>query len=1494
MPIAAFHPAVAAWFSRALGRPTEVQAQAWPVIAGGGHALLAAPTGSGKTLAAFLAVIDALLREGLAAPLPDRTRVLYISPLKALSNDIQRNLQAPLAGIRDALLEQGLPDVDIRAWVRTGDTPAAEREKARRRPPHILVTTPESAYLLLTSASGRRMLGGVRTVIVDEIHALAGNKRGAHLSLTLERLAALVDGPLQRIGISATQEPIEAMARFLVGARDDPCHIIDTGHVRPRDLALVLPDSPLTAVMAAEVWQELYERLEALIRAHRTTLVFVNTRRHAERVAHALSDRLGETAVTAHHGSLSRAHRLDAEQRLKQGELRCLVATASLELGIDIGHVDLVCQLGSPRNIAAFLQRVGRSGHAVGALPRGRLFPLSRDDLVECTALLGAARRGELDRITIPDHPLDVLAQQIVAEVAAREWPMDALFERFRRAWPYRDLARADFEAVVRMLAQGFTTRRGRRGAHLHLDAVHRILRPRRGARLTALTNGGAIPDLFDYDVLLQPAGLRIGTLNEDFAFESLPGDIFLLGNRSYRILKVEQGKVLVEDAQGQPPNIPFWFGEAPGRSDELSRAVSDLRAGVEARLADGAEATAAWLRETYGIDADAAGQLVDYLATARAALGCLPTQQRLVLERFFDDSGDMHLVLHSPWGTRLNRAWGLALRKRFCRKFNFELQAAALEDSIVLSLSASHSFPLAEVAHYLQPDTVRHLLIQALLDAPMFPTHWRWNATIALAVPRFRGGRRAPPWFQRADAEDLVAAVFPDQIACFENIAGEREVPDHPLVNQTLADCLQEVMDCAGLERVLRRLAAGEIDVVARDLTAPSPLAQEVLAARPWAFLDDAPAEERRTLAVQSHGFRDPAEASALARPDPAAVEAVRRQAWPRPRDAEELHDALVLLGFVTPAEMGLADSDGHAVGWAKRSVPNKPAPADNDVAGPQPNPPHPSPLPPPRGEREAAANTAHAAPPVGWAKRSVPNNPTPADNDAAGPQPTPPHPDPLPPPRGERKAATGGEAPDPAPAAMLAFLAADRRATTVHGPAGPLWVAAERLSELRAVLPEAALDPPIDPAPATGAAPGPEVALRELLRSRLEGLGPVTAAALGAPLGLSAEAVLPALLALEAEGFVIRGQFTGADEAWCERRLLARIHRETLGRLRAEIAPVPPAVFMHFLCHWQGAEEPAAGPEGLAAALDCLEGFSAPAAAWERDLLPLRCADYQPALLDGLCMTGRFAWLRLVVPPAPGRRGGPVRHTPIALVSRAHLAAWRRLFPVPAERRLSGTAQRLLATLESLKAAFFFELVQASGLLRTQVEEALGELVTAGLVTADGFAGLRALLTPPAKRPRPGGRRGRHGAVSPFDLAGRWSLLPRPDGPPTDEDVALLLDVLLRRYGVVYRALLARESLPVPWRQLLHALWRREARGELRGGRFVEGVAGEQFALPEAVPLLRRLRRTERAVPLAIPAADPLNLQGIVLAGQRLSSLDRAVLHLQGGRPRQGSAGG
>ncbi len=1404
---ASFHPAVARWFQRTFAAPTDAQRAAWPAIAAQRHVLIAAPTGSGKTLAAFLAVIDELVHESVAAgPLADETRVVYVSPLKALSNDINRNLEAPLAGIGVELRELGLPDAGIRTFVRTGDTPQHERRQSVKRPPHIVVTTPESLYILMGSESGRQMLATTRTVIVDEIHAIAGTKRGAHLAVTLERLESLAGRKLTRVGLSATQRPIEDVARFLVGARNlNPdgtadCTVIDAGHVRMRDLQLEIPAAPLEAVMSGEVWTQVYDRLAALVSEHRTTLVFVNTRRQAERIARHLAERLGVEQVAAHHGSMAKESRLNAEARLKRGELRALVATASLELGIDIGEVDLVCQIASPRSIAALLQRVGRSGHSLSGTPKGRLFPLSRDDLLECTAILVAVRRGELDRLVMPAKPLDVLAQQIVAETAAREWDEDGLYALLHGAWPYRDLARAEFDEIVRMLAEGYSTRRGRHGALVHHDGVNHRVKGRRNARLTAITSGGTIPDTADYQVILEPQAQFVGTVNEDFAIESLQGDIFQLGNVSYRILRVEQGRIRVEDARGEPPSIPFWLGEAPGRTDELSMSVSRLRAGIEAHLDEGLEATTRWLCAEAGISGPAAVQLVNYLAAARAALGALPTHTTVIFERFFDEAGGMQLVIHSPFGSRVNRAWGLSLRKRFCRSFNFELQAAATEDTIILSLTTAHSFELADCARYLHSNSVRPLLVQALCAAPMFPVRWRWSASIALALPRFRGGKKLPAPLARMAAEDLLTAVFPDQVACAENLPGELEIPDHPLVRQTIRDCLEEAMDINGFERLLQGLESGAISVIARDLTEPSPLALEVLSARPYAFLDDAPLEERRTQAVMSRRWLDPQSAADIGKLDPDAIRRVREEAWPDATNADELHDALLWLSFLTGAE-------------AERGC--------------------------------------------GWS-------------------------------------------------ALLAGLAAQQRVTQLHCGAARLWVTAERLPLLRALFPDALATAAVVTPAARAQTFTAEGALVEVIRGRLEGLGPTSAQALAASLGLTVARIEAALAVLQAEGFAMRGAFT--DQAlqaneWCERRLLARIHRYTVKRLRAEIEPIDARDFLRFLFEWQRVT-PALrmeGPDAVGAILAQLEGFEAPASAWETEVLPNRISEYEPAWLDEQCLAGRFVWTRLAARRSDPQRGAaPVRATPIVLLARRNLRLWSGFSGAADPRQLSAGAQRAAEHLTRHGASFFDEIGSGTGLLPSQAEEALAELVALGLVNSDSFAGLRALLVPAdRRRSAMAGRRRRRLALYGMDAAGRWSRTAAGNDAQQltgEEAVEHVVRTLLRRWGVVFWRLLAREAdwLP-PWRDLLMCCRRLEARGEIRGGRFVAGFTGEQYAAPEAIALLREARRKPREGHyVSLSGADPLNLVGIVTPGARLPSLSGNRVLYRDGVPVALLAGG
>src|SRR5262245_31171338 len=1320
-----FSSLVHGWFVDRFGSPTAAQEAGWPAIATGHDTLIAAPTGSGKTLAAFLWSLDRLIAAAAAGTLEDRTSVVYVSPLKALGNDVQKNLRQPLEELRALAAARGTPLPELRVMVRTGDTPAHERQAMVRRPPHVLITTPESLYILLTAERSRRVLAGAETMIVDEIHAVAQDKRGAHLALSLERLDAVAGRPLQRIGLSATQRPVEEVGRLLVGTERPLPAIVDVGHRRALDLSIWVPDLPLGPIATHEQWAELTDRIAALTAEHRTTIVFVNTRRLVERVAHALEERLGTGRVAAHHGSMARRIRLDAEEKLKSGEVPVVVATASLELGIDVGTVDLVCHVGAPRALATLIQRVGRSGHARGAIPKGVVFPLTRDDLVQAAAAVRAVRGGELDALRVPDGPRDVLAQQCVAMAAAGEIGVEELFALVRRAYPYRAVPRAELDAILELLAEGVATRRGRRSAHLHWDRVNGRLRARRGARLVAITSGGAIPDTADYQVIEEPLGLLVGTVNEDFAVESMRGDIFLLGNRSWRIRRVEAGRMRVEDAQGAPPSVPFWVGESPGRTRELSAAVSRLREEVAAQ----GQAAWSWLSAECGLPPDAAQQVIAYLVEAHAALGgVMPSDRTVVAERFFDEGGGMQLVVHAPFGGRINRALGLAMRKRFCVSFNFELQAAATDDGIVLSLGTQHSFPLDTAFTMVRRATLADDLAQAALAAPMFANRWRWNANRALAVLRFEAGQKVPMPLQRMRAEDLLGAVFPEQLGCAENMgAGPIPIPDHPLVSETIDYCLREAMDIEGLDAVLAAFADGSIRTVAIDTVAPSPLSHEILHSNPYSYLDDAPLEERRARAVTLRQAV-PELAGGLGALDPAAIAEVGRQAWPVVRDADELHDALLSFGVLPRSVL---DSSG----WS------------------------------------------------GWA-------------DA---------------------------------------LVASRRATW----AGTLLVAAERVAAVRLALPGVAFVPAVQEALFGHRAPeSEEDALRTIVGGWLECLGPVTVAELAARAGLATSRVAIGLAQLERSGCALRGRYRpgAGDEEWCDRALLARIHRLTLGRLRKAIEPVSAADLMRFYFRWQHVQAGTRlhGRNGLLAVIGQLQGIELPARAWESQVLPARVSGYQPDDLEHLCLGGVVAWgrLRTTAPSDDAPARAPGRAAPLAFVLREDLP-WL-LAPGGEPLSLSGDARVVYEFLVRRGASFTADVARGTGCTPAAVESALWTLVAHGLVTGDGVAGLRALIDPPETAgPRLRMLGGRRSLVA----AGRWALLRAgvDDAPPPDAERSARL--WLARWGVVMRELLARETCLPPWRELLPALRRLEARGEVRGGRFVAGTAGEQFALPEAV---------------------------------------------------------
>ena len=1406
MPLSRFHPIIQTWFKGRFQRPTEAQVAGWPAIAQGRHTLIAAPTGSGKTLTAFLTCIDELVRLGIDKGLPDTTQVVYVSPLKALSNDIQKNLATPLVEMRELAEEMGTPFPEIRTAVRTGDTKPSERQRMAKRPPHILITTPESLYILLTSRSGRQGLQGVKTLILDEIHAVADDKRGSHLSLSVERLRALAGQDITCIGLSATQRPIEEMARFLVGndniAADGVpnCLIVDTGHARTMDLAIELPQGELGPIATHEIWGETLDTVADLARGHGTTLMFVNTRRLVERLAHQLSQRLGEEAVVAHHGSLSRATRLAAEEKLRKGQVKVCVATASLELGIDVGVVDLVCQIGSPRSIGLLLQRVGRSGHTLLGTPKGRLFPLTRDELVECTALVRALRRGNLDSLQIPPWPLDVLAQQMVAACSAEDWDEDSLFHLCRRAYPYRDLPREKFDQVVGVLAQGFAPREGRGRSLLHRDGLNRRLIGRRGAGIAAMTSGGAIPDNADYDVVADPEETFVGTVNEDFAIESMAGDVFLLGNTPWKIRRVERGRVRVEDAQGMSPTVPFWLGEAPGRTWELSQEITSLREEVDQRLdrpQEGPTKAQEWVVAQAGVTSEAARQLVAYLVEGKRVLGMVPTGNQVVAERFFDETGGMQIIVHAPFGARINRAWGMALRKRICRSFDFELQASATDDGLNFSLGPNLSFPLSDIFSFLSPQTVEEVLRQAMLQAPLFGTRWRWNATRALAVLRFTGGRKVAPPLLRMRSDDLLAAVFPAQVACQDNaLQGDIEEPDHPVVFETMRDCLTEAADLPGLTGVLEGIQKGDIKVHARDTVQPSVFAHQILNAAPYAFLDDAPLEERRARAVSLRRAL-PEDSRDLASLDALVIQQESDNAWPRVRDIHELHDALLVLGVLPQAYAYRGD------------------------AGPS------------REELDR------------WFAELV----------------------------------QSGRA--------FHFSHGDvgHAAGSGHTNESWAWSATERVSLIRAAFPESQLDPRTAEDLALASDLSAEEAHLGILRGWVECSGPFTTGEMAQTLGLGESQVDQALLQLESEGLVLRGRFRpdAGQEEFCDRHILARIHRATISGLRQAIEPVSQATYMRFLFQWQHADAGSRlhGEGGLLDIIEQLQGFEGAAGAWETELLSSRMREYQSLWLDQLCLGGEVVWGRMARPADNGHSATPraalARSTRITFAQREDLD-W--LLDRPSEAgagqnsQPAGASGEILAHLTARGACFLSDLVTATHRLPSDVEEALWQLAAAGRVTSDGVEALRGRIKGDAGRSR---RLSRFRARPERRRSGysRWSLLQAAGAQDDSEDDAVEARArqLLLRYGVLFPELLVREPMAPRWRHLVRLLRRLEARGEIRGGRFVAGFMGEQFALPEAVEALRKVKGAPATGQLAaVSACDPLNLVGIVTPGERV----------------------
>ncbi len=1410
-----FHSAVAAWFEQRFpGGPTEAQAQGWPAIASGQDTLIAAPTGSGKTLAGFLIAIDNLYkRHAQGQTVAKASQVVYVSPLKALATDIAENLERPLAEIAEIAREQGHEPPPLTVAVRTGDTPAHTRAAMIKKPANFVVTTPESLYLLVTAAKSREVLRTVETVIVDEIHATARDKRGSHLALTLERLEHAADVRPTRIGLSATQHPIATIADLLTGipnpeaAPGSGCTIVDTGHQRNLDIALELIDDELDAVVSHAQMDQVLDRMATLIGEHHTTIVFVNTRRMSERIAHQLAERLGDDAVAAHHGSLSTERRIRTEHRLRAGDLKALVATASLELGIDIGPVELVCQVGSPRSIATFLQRVGRSNHSRHGTPKGRLWPLTRDELIECLALLHAVQQGQLDAVCPPEAPLDILVQQLIAEAAADDnHTTGDLYDMFTKAAPYASLTKNQFDEAVQQAAKGVVTGRGPRGAYLHHDSINQEVRGKRGARLAALTSGGAIGENGDYRVVAEPDDTFIGTVNEDWAVESMAGDIFLLGSHSWRIKQVAAGTVRVIDAGDAPPTVPFWLGEAPARTAELSQQVSDLRAYIysllpqapnadpldtEALEAGALEAAAAQFAQAHDTTNEIAEQAVTYIAAAQATLGTVPTHDNIVFERFFDDTGGQQLVVHSPYGGRINRAFGLALRKRLCRRFDFELQAAANDNAIILSLGPHHSFPLSDVPQFLHPDSVEEVLTQAVLDSPMFAARWRWNLNRALVVLRSRGGKCNPPPIQRMEADDIMAAVFPGAAACQENTAGPIEIPDHLLVRQTLHDTLHEALDVDGLQQLLTNIRSGAVRTHFCDTPEPSPLSHEIVNARPYAFLDDAELVDRRTNAVTvPRGLRPRSDqqpptldASTLSQIAPDAITQVIEEITPTPRTPDELHDLLTTL------------------------VATRPNPAWQD---------------------------------------------------------------------------------------LYKHLEQKGRVQTIENhDQTPFWTTTELAAQA------------LDPAQA-----------QEKIRGHLEISGPTTPEAIAHQSSLPLTTVQTALATLESEGVAMRADHLdgAAADSWCSRRLLQRMSYLSRRQKRSSVQAASSQDFMRFLLdyHHLTPETTVRGRPGLTKVLEQLQGLDLPAGAWESQIIQKRLPDYNPMWLDELCYRGELAWLRLTPPNTPAKANSmaPRKATPITLVFREDLrwllAAARPQSPEPPE---AGPVQEIAEILESQGASFLPDLAAATHRLPDDIERALWNGVALGLFTADGFAAVRALLNRTSRRAtrhRPGqelrspvlrnrARRADRALTmrSPAQThaaPGRWALVPCPEQYPSDDLAEAVAQQLLACWGVVFRSLAHHPATPTstPWRDILKALRRFEDRGIVRGGRFVAGQSGEQFALPTAADQLQKVRRHPRTnQEVTIAACDPLNLTGILFEGPRTPATPNNTLTYTDGVP-------
>ncbi|HEY3281818.1 MAG TPA: ATP-dependent helicase [Armatimonadota bacterium] len=1446
-----FQPYVWRWLLEAFGAPSPAQVAAWPRIAEGSNTLLFSPTGSGKTLAAFLWCISDLFRRAEAEELPPGVSVLYVSPLKALNNDIQKNLTLPLEGIRETALREGLELPEIRSQVRTGDTTQQERAAMARKPPHILITTPESLYIILASPRFRDSLRGLRTVIVDEIHAVSDNKRGVHLSVSLERLEHLVGHRVQRVGLSATQRPVEEIARFLSGwegGEPRSCEVVNLGARKQLDVQVVTPVDSFAEATHDAVWAATYDTLDSLVRRHATTLVFANSRYKTERTALRLTE-LSESdpiAVGAHHGSMSKKVRLEMEDRLKAGRLQALVATSSLELGIDVGSIDLVCQVESPKSVSRGLQRIGRAGHLLQATSKGRLLAMHRDDLMESAVLVRALHEGELDTVRVPTNCLDVLAQQVVGAVVADEWGADALFDLVRRSHCFRSLPRQEFDDVLSMLSGEVVLDMEQPPYPKILwDRVNGRLYPERGARMLAYRSSGVIPDVADYDVYLQEKKTVVGQLDEGFVEELRGGDIFILGSSSWRVLGIEKGRVMVEAVYGLAPTIPYWTGDRDSRTFDLGLMVGRFRGEAQERL--GQPDTAAWLREAVHVDEQGAENLETYLLEQRAVTGALPTDRHLIVEEFRDALGQQQVVLHSCFGIRVNDAWAMALSEALKRQTGLRVQTVTVDDGILVTAPPGASLDAASLPGLVTSANVEELLRAALWESPLFASRFRHNAVRSLMVLREYQGRKTPVWLQGMRAAALLEAC--------------RRLPDFPLLRETMRECLYDSLETPGLRQVLAWREAGELAVSVVKTSVPSPFCHALLLLGQTGEMGSVPARERRTRVLHLHReiLKQILDEDSLKNLlDESAVEEVEGKLQytapqRRARSESELLRVLTEVGDVTD------DPDSEA--WVGLRVQGPPGDllqrlqADGRACR----------VPIPSAEssrRRWIATTSFALFRDAFA---LPLEPDAVERRLLkllyerGPL------------AAESLAEAGGTR------ARLDRLMAAYQVLELPGGEGDRYAVAE------AWVPVQLLEPKLAREEARSAL------LLRFLRSR----GPVTRYDILERYGLPSRAVEAALEALHDDGTVARGEYlpSRSSPQWCYRPNLEEIHRLTLDRLRREMEPAAPEEHADFLLRWQHRhpQTQLRGPEGLRAVLAQMQGVETFQGLWETELLAGRVADYDPSLLDRLCYGGEVVWRRLSNDRMKRgqlgfclRRDQPWMLQP-AVAAPADCSAWDDDLP-----QVCGVLRQHLRERGS---CFYDDLLEATGLQEGLARRGIWHLAWTGEATNEsyesvrhahitsGLSGSYDLATRPTDSDVTLDLILRHMEGRRLDpRLGRWVATERlcsdgQRGVPEEEAAHQWAQLLLARHGVVTREIAARECAAPAWKPLRRALVKLELQGKVRRGHFIRELSGEQYALPEAVEALReaKLRApsngngagSEEPI-LAVNVCDPANPYG------------------------------